>query len=317
MTGQTRIPKTNINSEQAKARVVESAEAVNILTAEKQKKIDRNTQEIARRAHLLKVEKNRKESLLLFNVFLILFASCLLYHYRRLRIANKKTNQQAAALHQVNQELSDSLEHQVALQREVHHRIKNNLQTLIGLVELQSEEIEDKVALESLDAMSNRIHSMAAIHEMLYQKEGVRLINLLDYTRNLCQHFSNFSAQNNQPIFQLDIGNRHFNLETLMPVGMMLNELLTNSLKYANNFGQRLKIAISLEVDTEGYRITYRDNGPGFPQGQLEERTGGLGTYLLNSMSRQLNGRLISRNDNGAVYEIFFKEKNRKGTLAF
>lgn len=95
-----------------------------------------------------------------------------------------------------------------------------------------------------------------------------------------------------------------------MPLGIILSELLTNSIKYAkDNLGKQLKIGISLNQTEEGFCIVYRDNGPGFPKGTLQQRDGGLGTYLLKSMSRQLNGYLESKNDNGAVCNIFFKEK--------
>ena len=151
---------------------------------------------------------------------------------------------------------------------------------------------------------------MAAIHEMLYQKEGNELINLLDYTQNLCNHFSNFSEDERQPIFYLNFKDQYFNLATLMPLGIILSELLTNSLKYAaKSIEDRLTIRIGLKKTKEGYFIDYRDNGPGFPEGKLRERDGGLGTYLLKSMTRQLNGRLITNNDRGAVCNIFFKEK--------
>jgi len=265
---------------------------------------------IEEQAQQLRFEQSRKNWLLILSSIIILFATTLMYYYFKLRSANIKTKQQALAITKVNQELSTSLKHQITLQGEVHHRVKNNLQVIISLLELQSEDIEDEKALKGLETMSNRIYSMAAIHEMLYQKQGTRLINLLEYTQNLCQHFSNITDRHNQPVFDLKIDERFFNLETLMPLGMILNELLTNSLKYANSLEKKLQIGISLQSKADGYSIIYRDNGPGFLKGELTEREGGLGTYLLKSMSRQLNGELISRNDNGAVYEIFFKEKN-------
>lgn len=271
---------------------------------------EKKAQKIREQEQLIAYEKSRQAWLIWLIVTIIGFTSVLAYYYFSLRKANKKTKEQAIALNKANQELAISLEQQIMLQGEVHHRVKNNLQVLIGLLELQSEEIKDPQALKNLEAMSNRIYSMAAIHEILYQKQGTEAIDLLEYTQNLCHHFSNFLDQQNKPIFQLNIEARPFNLETLMPLGIILNELITNSIKYAANLGQQLQIGISLIPQADGYCISYRDNGPGFPQGSLEEREGGLGTYLLKSMSRQLNGYLKSRNENGAVFEVFFKEKN-------
>ncbi|MEM8526544.1 MAG: sensor histidine kinase [Bacteroidota bacterium] len=283
-----------------------------ILAVEKQYEDEQKVQTILEQAQQIRFDQSRKKWLIGWITAVLSFAIILTYFYFKLRKYNKKTQEQAVAITQVNQELSASLKHQIALQGEVHHRVKNNLQVIISLLELQAEDIEDEKALSSLETMSNRIYSMAAIHEMLYQKEGNRSINLLEYTQNLCQHFSNITTKQHQPIFDISIDNRFFNLETLMPLGMILNELLTNSIKYANSLEKQLRIGISMSAQEGGYSIIYRDNGPGFARGQLTEREGGLGTYLLKSMSRQLNGELISRNDNGAVYEIFFREKNAK-----
>jgi len=243
---------------------------------------------------------------------ILLFSSILFYYYIRLRKANRKTIVQADQISKTNKELSLSLEQQIMLQGEVHHRVKNNLQVIISLLELQKEDIKDPQAIRSLDTMANRIYSMAAIHEILYLKKGNELVNLMDYANNLCQHFSSFSESTSKPIFNLDIENKFFNLETLMPLGIILNELLTNSLKYAKDLKNQLIIGIRLLPWEDGFCIKYRDNGPGFPTGQLIERNGGLGTYLLKSMSRQLSGKLETSNDQGAVCHIYFKEKNNK-----
>ena len=271
---------------------------------------EKKAQKIKEQALMISYEQARQKWMFGIVSLVVFFASILTYYYLKLRKANKKTLQQAMALTKVNEDLSVSLEQQILLQGEVHHRVKNNLQIIISLLELQQDNIIDEATRKSLETMSNRIFSMAAIHEMLHQNKGTELVNLLDYTRSLCKHFRTFVEDSNSPDFQLDIDDKFFNLQTLMPLGIILNELLTNSLKYANNLEKKLKIRIKLETVQDGFVMKYRDNGPGFPNGILTEREGGLGTYLLRSMSRQLDGHLISMNDEGAVYSIFFKEKN-------
>jgi two-component sensor histidine kinase len=101
-------------------------------------------------------------------------------------------------------------------------------------------------------------------------------------------------------------------LETLMPLGIIMNELMTNSLKYGTMPNHQLEIDIYLQPCADGFCLEYRDNGPGFPIGTMGERNGGLGSYLLKSMVRQLNGHLTTHNDDGAVHKIFFKEKNQR-----
>lgn len=256
-------------------------------------------------------EQERERYWLLgFIVIVGISLTILSYYFFQLKKANKKTKEQAIEIARTNEELAVSLEQQIILQGEIHHRVKNNLQVLIRLLELQRKDIEDPIALQSLEAMANRIYSMSAVHEILYLKQGTKAVNLLEYTQNLCNHFSVFIEEKNRPLFNIDIENKYFNLETLMPLGIILNELLTNSLKYAADLGQQLKIDIQLLSQADGYCIYFKDNGPGFPSGALEAREGGLGSYLLRSMSRQLSGHMESMNDEGAVYKVFFKEKN-------
>ena len=276
---------------------------------------EKKAQLIKEQEYLIADQKERRNELLGLGAIVLLFASMVTFSYLRLRKANRKTKEQAQIINQTNENLALSLKQQILLQGEIHHRVKNNLQVIISLLEIQIDDIIDPQARINLEAMSNRIFSMAAIHEMLYQKEGNELINLLEYTQNLCRHFSNFSEEKNKPVFNLNFKDQYFNLATLMPLGIILSELLTNSIKYAkDSFGKQLQIGINLIQTDEGYCIVYRDNGPGFPEGILQEREGGLGTYLLNSMSRQLNGYLESKNDNGAVCNIFFKEKIQEVT---
>jgi len=270
---------------------------------------EKNAKKIVEQALEIQNERDRKYLLSGILSVVFLLSSLLFYSYLHLRRANKKTEEQALAITKANEDLSTSLQRQIILQGEVHHRVKNNLQVIISLLELQMEEIDHPIVNESFTAMSNRIYSMAAIHEILYQQEGSARVGLKDYVENLCGHFSNFSRSEFKPIFNVDLGDFTFNLETSMPLGVIITELLTNSLKYGRIDGQKLIIEMNLEQIDDAYCLRYKDNGPGFPKGTLEEREGGLGTYLMKSMSRQLSGYLESKNDNGALYKIYFKEK--------
>lgn len=285
--------------------------AQNVLEIEAKYNDERKTLQLEEKEQQLAYERSNRNSLIVV-ITLILFGVALLcYLYFRLRTANKKTEQQAQTIQQTNAELAKSLEQQIMLQGEIHHRVKNNLQVIISLLDLQQDEIEDPKALESLHSMSNRIYSMAAIHDLLYRKKGTDQISLKEYAQTLCQHFRQMVDYNQQVSCNLNIPDVVFNLETLMPIGIVLNELMTNSIKYAIQPGQLLAIDLSLEPHADGYCLSYSDNGPGFPKKQLEERQGGLGSYLLKSMARQLRGRLTSYNEGGAVVQFYFDEKNK------
>ncbi len=270
----------------------------------------KKSKKILEQSKLIEYEQDRRNVLL--RVFIIFFFLALLlaYYYFSLRKANRKMQKQRLTIEQYNRELSSSLDQQMVLQGEIHHRVKNNLQVIISLLELQMDETDNQKIHKSFKAMSGRIYSMAAIHEILYQQEGLTRVDFYDYINTLCKHHSKFSKSDEETVFNLDIKEQSYNLGTSMPLGIIITELLTNSLKYARVRNQALVISIKLEKMEEGFCLTYKDNGPGFSNGKIEEREGGLGSYLLKSMSRQLRGYLESKNDEGALYKVYFFEKN-------
>lgn len=292
---------------------MQQRERERVVEIDEQYKDEQKNLQIIAQARQLQSERQRLWGILSLSGIILLLSIVLAYYYRHLKRANQITIQQSNTINETNKKLSRSLVQQIILQGEIHHRVKNNLQIIINLLELQKEDITDIATRESLEAMSNRIYSMAVVHDVLYQKEGENLIDFLEYTQTICDHFSNLSLHE-KPHFQLKIPELSFNLETLMPLGIILNELLTNSLKYASRQGQRILINIHLESFQNGYQLFYKDNGPGFSTGKLKDREGGLGAYLIRSMSRQLQGALETTNDNGAVYTIYFQEKNKLTT---
>ena len=199
------------------------------------------------------------------------------------------------------------------LQGELHHRVKNNLQIIISLLEMQSDDIKDESARERLYIMGERIHSMAAIHEILYTREGVSNASFPEYVHRLCRHFMELSSPANSPCLDFHLEEVWFDLETLMPVGIILNELLTNTRKYTAAMENEVNIGIALSSKNGVFTLRYHDNGPGFPNEKLEHREGGLGSYLLDSMTRQLGGSARTYNENGAVVELTFRAVRLKG----
>lgn len=284
-----------------------------IIEIDEQFKNQQKNQQIASQKQQIYLERQRSFIFQSLSSLILLLAGILIYAYWRLRKASKKTQRQSEVISETNKKLATALEHQVVLQGEIHHRVKNSLQVIVSLLELQKEELKEEASKASLEAMANRIYSIAAIHEVLYQKEGENLVNFLEYSQKICGHFSNLTMEK-KPIFNLQIPPKTFNIETLMPLGIILNELLTNSLKYARIPNKKLKIDISLGQSADGFQLYYHDNGPGFTQGHLNKREGGLGFYLLNSMSRQLMGKLETENNQGAAYRIYFQEKNKRLT---
>lgn len=272
-------------------------------------KDEQRTQQLKTQAQRLVLERQRFRGALIIACIILFFTSILVYYYLRLQKANRITRQQSKTILETNQKLSHSLEQQIMLQGEIHHRVKNNLQVIISLLELQKEEIKDENTRNGLDAMSSRIYAIAAVHDTLYQGQEGQLVDFLDYTNKLCSHLQQAMAREDST-FKLKIPEQLFNLDTLIPLGIMLNELITNSFKYGHQKGSPVRIDIQLKPGQNGFYLNYKDNGPGFPGGHLKDREGGLGAYLIRSMARQLRGQVESQNDGGASYTIFFQEKN-------
>ena len=272
-------------------------------------KDEQRTLQLRTQAQRLVLERQRFRGALIMVCIILFFTSILVYYYLRLQKANRITRQQSNTILETNDKLSHSLEQQIMLQGEIHHRVKNNLQVIISLLELQKEDIKDENTRNGLDAMSSRIYAIAAVHDVLYQGQEGQLVDFLNYTKKLCSHLQQAMAREDLT-FKLKIPEQLFNLDTLIPLGIMLNELITNSFKYGRQKGSPVRVDIQLEPEQNGFYLYYKDNGPGFPSGHLQGREGGLGAYLIRSMARQLKGQVESQNEGGASYTIFFQEKN-------
>ncbi len=265
---------------------------------------------IAQQDRLLEF-KRRREAWMGWTIGIVLVGIVILYYYyNRLSKANVILGQQAQTIKDRNEELAVALKEQRMLQGEVHHRVKNNLQIIISLLELQIDEMSDSLSQEALSSMAGRIYSMAAVHETLYQDGRMGMIEFTRYLSKICDHFREIASPPGGSDYALYAPECWLNLETAIPLGTILNELLTNSFKYGVVKDRPLLLTITLEFTGDRWCLIYHDNGPGFPLGHLQERAGGLGTYLLNGMSQQLQGFAETFNDNGAVTRIYFHKKN-------
>jgi two-component sensor histidine kinase len=201
-----------------------------------------------------------------------------------------------------------SLKEKEQLLKEIHHRVKNNLQIVSSLLSLQSENIKDQNFLNLILASRNRINSMALVHEMLYASSDLKKIEIGIYVKRLCNNInSSLSKPDSKIIFDYKIQNNYFfDIDRMIPLGLILNEIITNSLKYAfpNNQGQ---ISIEMGETENGNVLTVSDNGLGFSKGFNFEKDGNLGLQLINMLTTQLEGKLILNTNKGVGYKITFK----------
>ncbi|MCK9151895.1 CHASE4 domain-containing protein [Methanobacterium alcaliphilum] len=210
--------------------------------------------------------------------------------------------------------IRESLKEKEILLREIHHRVKNNLQIISVLLSLQSEEIEDPAILEKYKESENRIHSMALIHERMYQSEDLSSIDFSDYVTNLIGDISyayGFDDKNLE--IEMDVETHNLSIETVMPLGLIINELVSNSLKYAFNGKKSNKINIIFKKEGENcYRLEVMDNGIGFPESIDFKNTSSLGMQLVQELVEQIEGKINLLREEGTHFIIHFKEPDYK-----
>lgn len=196
------------------------------------------------------------------------------------------------------------------LLKEVHHRVKNNLQIISSLLNLQNEQIKDAGLNAMIRESKNRIYTMALVHEMLYASSGnLSSINISDYIRNLSQSvYETFALEPEAGniVFEYDLDKDiTLELDSLIPLGLILNEMITNSIKYAFPDGTG-KIFIQFKKKEKYYSLLLQDNGCGFPDGFEVEKAESLGIQLIYMLSEQLHAKLVLKNEGGVAYEITF-----------
>jgi len=209
--------------------------------------------------------------------------------------------------------LKRSLSEKEILLKEVHHRVKNNLQIMSSLIKLQSHYINDKQMLDILKETESRIQSMAIVHSKLYSTQEYEKINFYEYVKNLTDNFWNsYGIKLKNLRFDIRIDNISINIDTAIPCGLIINELVSNSIKYAFPDSRKGTISIILEKtsDDRFYLLTVKDDGIGFMEKMNFDKADTLGIQLVNLLSKQMNGKLEvkSEKNKGCEFKITLEE---------
>jgi len=199
-----------------------------------------------------------------------------------------------------------SLKEKEILLQEIHHRVKNNLQVISSLLNLQSQGIQDEKTLEVFQESQNRIRSMALIHEKLYRSSDLARVDFAEYIRNLSS-FLIRSYRSRTVQLDLQASDIYLSIDNAVPCGLIINELISNALKHAFVDGREGEIGVMMQqlVD-QRIRLIVRDNGVGLPTDVDYMNTGSLGLQLVTMLVQQLDGTVEMRNNNGAEFEITF-----------
>lgn len=201
------------------------------------------------------------------------------------------------------------------LLKEIHHRIKNNFQRISSLLELQYKNIDNDDLKDILKEGQNRINAMSMIHNRLYQTTDISAISFKDYCRDLINENMKLFTVNdiNLNILMNDV---MIDVDTAIPLGLIVNELTSNALKYGLNKKGVNEIKIFLDETSKGeYKLIFRDNGKGLPLHLNWENIKSLGLLLVKRLSKQLHGNLNYYYDKGAVFEITFKDSIRRSNI--
>ncbi|MBW4576629.1 MAG: amino acid permease [Aphanothece sp. CMT-3BRIN-NPC111] len=210
--------------------------------------------------------------------------------------------------------LKASLAEKEVLLKEIHHRVKNNLQVISSLLKLQSRYTQEPHTLEVLKESQNRVKSMALIHEKLYQSQDLGRIDFADYIHTLTKNLVySYSGDINAVQLEIQVEPVNLNLDTAIPCGLLINELVSNALKHAFPDNRKGKIFINFNpIDNEQFLLIVKDNGVGFPLDLDWQNTKTLGLRLISSLASQLQGTLEMESRPETVFNLKFSELKYK-----
>jgi two-component sensor histidine kinase/AmiR/NasT family two-component response regulator len=226
-----------------------------------------------------------------------------------LRRINTELTREMGERRKGEEKIRASLAEKEVLLKEVHHRVKNNLQIITTLLDLQFDKIDDKQALAALMVSQDRIKSIALVHEKLYQTKDLARIDFAGYIENLTsQLFSSYVADPERVTLKIDAGDVALGIDEAIPCGLIINELVSNSLKHAFPEGRKGNVAIRFQADEQGVvTLMVADDGIGLPPGMNFRDTGSMGLQLVNMLTKQIHGEISLLTEGGVAFTIRFK----------
>lgn len=225
--------------------------------------------------------------------------------YALMGISRDITKQKA-----VEEALRMSLNEKEVLLKEIHHRVKNNMQIISSLISLQSDYAENEDTVKMFDDSKNRIRSMALIHEKLYQSDDLSLIDFSDYIESLASKLLEFYGLNARIItLKVDASDITLSIDSAIPCGLIINELISNSIKHAFPEEKEGSINIGMHEINDNYVLTVEDNGVGFPEKIDFRNTDSLGLQIVQTLTLQLGGEIELESNGGTKFTICFNEK--------
>ena len=265
-------------------------------TAEKEKQLAETS---------LHLETSRKnQQLLTLGLLGALVVSAVSYYALRLK---RRSNR---ALEEKNAAISKALLEKDILLREIHHRVKNNLQMISALLYLHGKSVDDSTAQEALKESQNRVQSMAMIHQNLYQQDNLLGVSIAEYLDKLLRHLvSSYNIEANRISVHTKIEVPQLDVDTVIPLALIINELISNALKYAFRDGRRGDIWVSIETNGDQLSVSVSDNGIGLPENFSPGTSGNFGLKLINILCDRLGATWTAENKQGTTVNIQIPHK--------
>jgi len=258
----------------------------------------------------VKKQRDTTHFVLLVLALVTLFAIGVYYNLRRNQRQRKIIEEQKSVVEHQNTIIQNSLTEKETLLREIHHRVKNNLQIISSLLNIQSENISDKNVLSSIQEGQSRVQAMSLIHQNLYQSEHINNVNIENYLKELVISLSQmFGADDKNIAVEINASGLEFDIDTAIPLGLIVNELVSNAYKYAfqNTAEGMININIKSKTDKK-FELSVSNNGDTLPQDFDIKNSPSLGLRLVSMLSKQLYGKFrFESNDESTSFLVSFK----------
>lgn len=272
---------------------------------------EQNIQLLTKKAELqqslLDRERTRRNAIIGGAAMLLLLLGLGYNRYRLKQRSNILLQEQQAEIYQKNQSLQKLLTEKEWLLKEIHHRVKNNLQFIISLLNIQSSYLDNDVAIMAIRESQSRMHAMSLIHQKLYQSDEIALINMNKYIRELISYLKDSLVSGSNIRFDFQVDPVELEATQAAPVGLILNEAVTNAIKYAFPNGNAGIITVKLLYTGSGELfLSVADNGIGLENEDKQQDS--LGLSLIGMLSEQLEGTFTIINNQGLTISILFKQ---------
>ncbi|KUJ60820.1 hypothetical protein AR687_15535 [Flavobacteriaceae bacterium CRH] len=271
----------------------------------KDKDIKLLTQESVLQRIRIASDKTEKIIAAVILILVLIITGLIFRGYQNKKESNKNLQISKDRIQKKNKLLQNVIQEKEWLLKEIHHRVKNNLQVVMSLLNTQSNYLKDESAVNAIKDSQNRINSMSMIHQRLYQSEGLSCIKMPEYVKELISYLKDSYKTNF--IFVVDVENIEMHVSQAVPVGLILNEAITNAIKYAFPDEKKGTITVSLKHFQEDYfKLEIADNGIGI-EGEIDlEKYDSLGMQLMEGLSKDLNGKFNVINSDGLKISVIF-----------